>query len=427
MQCFRFYHGRQNIAEDKFLRNAFGNTGANHTNRRERKERDQMAQKIVGYREMLWTCPNCGAKNPGSSRICKSCGAAMGEEVNFEQQTSAGMISDEKIIEKAKSGPDIYCAYCGNRNPAGAKVCSRCGADLSEGKEREHGSQHSAHIEEHEHAEPVICPSCGTANPAGALKCGACGTPLAAASSEKEEIPASAPTNIAGGGKKQGCGKGCLFMIIILVLIGIFGFMMMSGGVDKGSWGNGFSFSPSTPIPNSVVHAAVSEQHWKTAVQVLGPVDTNGSAWQDQLPSDARNIRCQDKLRHTYDDEVAGSVEVCGTPYAIDMGNGYEQFVQDCVYQVYEPYCQYTVSKIGVIETRRANGSGLNPELPYVESQYSLGNQSASYEIILRGEDGREYTLSPYDLSDYRSFKIGDEYDLEVTSSGRIVNIMERK
>ena len=90
-----------------------------------------MAQKVVGYREMMWTCPNCGAKNPGSSRICKSCGAAMGEDVKFEQQTNAGMIKDEKIIEQAKQGPDIYCAYCGNRNPAGAKKCSRCGADLS--------------------------------------------------------------------------------------------------------------------------------------------------------------------------------------------------------------------------------------------------------------------------------------------------------
>ena len=90
-----------------------------------------MAQKVVGYREMIWTCPNCGAKNPGSVRVCRSCGAAMGEEVKFEQQTNAQMITDEKILQKAAQGPDIYCAYCGNRNPAGAKVCSRCGADLA--------------------------------------------------------------------------------------------------------------------------------------------------------------------------------------------------------------------------------------------------------------------------------------------------------
>ena len=92
-----------------------------------------MAQKVVGYREMIWTCPNCGAKNPGSVRVCRSCGAAMGEEVKFEQQTNARMITDEKTLQKAAQGPDIYSPYCGNPNPAGAKTCSRSGADLAEG------------------------------------------------------------------------------------------------------------------------------------------------------------------------------------------------------------------------------------------------------------------------------------------------------
>ena len=96
----------------------------------------------------------------------------MGEEVQFEQQTNAQMLKDEDAIKKAAQGPDIYCAYCGNRNPAGAKTCSRCGADLAEGTEREHGSQHSAHLDgaKNGNGEPLICPACGSANPAGALK-----------------------------------------------------------------------------------------------------------------------------------------------------------------------------------------------------------------------------------------------------------------
>ena len=389
-----------------------------------------MAQKIVGYREMLWTCPNCGAKNPGSSRVCKSCGAAMGEEVKFEQQIDAGMIRDQKIIERAEQGPDIYCAYCGNRNPAGAKTCSRCGADLSEGKEREHGTQHSAHLDEHEEHEMIICPSCGTANPAGSLKCGTCGSPLSI-SHEKEEIPAGDDriSNSSGNGGKtgKGCSRGCITIVIILVLLGLFGGLFMNSCGTLGNLGGGgFTYSPSTPIPNSYVNAVVSDQKWQTSVQVIGLVDSTGTAWRDQLPSDARNIRCEDRLRHTYEDEVAGSVEVCGTPYAIDMGNGYEQFVQDCLYQVYEPYCEYTVSKSGVIETRRASGTGPNPELPFVESQYSTGSQSASYQIKLRDENGREYTLTPGNINEFRAYGIGDEFTLEVTSSGRIVN-MERK
>ena len=380
-----------------------------------------MARKVVGYREMIWTCPNCGAKNPGSVRICKSCGSPMSEDVQFEQMTDAAMINDEQIIHKAEQGPDIYCAYCGNRNPAGSRTCSRCGADLSEGHEREHGSQHSAHLEEHGHTEPIICPACGTANPAGTLKCAACGTPLNV-STQKEEIPEQQDPGTTGG--RKGGGRGCLFVILAVILIGILSMVLMNGCGTSGLFG-GISENY-TPIPNSFVDAVVSAQNWTTSIQVIGLVPSKASAWEDQLPSDAENVRCKDKLRHTYEDEVRGSVEVCGTPYAIDMGNGYEQFVQDCVYEVYEPYCEYTVYKTGVIETRRANGTGPNPELPFVESQYSTGSQSASYSVSLRDESGHEYRLTPGNLTEYRSFRVGDEYRLEITGSGRIVN-MEKK
>lgn len=377
-----------------------------------------MAQKVVGYREMLWTCPNCGAKNPGSSRVCKSCGASMGEEVKFEQQTAAGMIKDEKIIEQAAKGPDIYCAYCGNRNPAGAAKCSRCGADLSEGKEREHGTEHVAHLDEKPTPEQLICPACGAANPAGTLRCKNCGTPLNV-SSQVEEITAPAQPPV----QNKGCGRGCIFIILALVLFGIMILLFMGGGI--GMLG-GIGLPQNTPVPNSIVYAVVTEQNWQTSIQVIGPVDSRASGWEKDMPSDARNKRCQDKLYATYKDEVRGSVEVCGTPYAIDMGNGYEKFVQDCVYEVYEPYCEYTISKPGVIETRRANGSGPNPEMPFVESRYDIGNQSASYSVKLTDENGQVYSLNPSNITDYRSFSVGSEYIIEVTGSGRIVN-MERQ
>ena len=383
-----------------------------------------MAQKVVGYREMIWTCPNCGAKNPGSVRVCKSCGAAMGEDVKFEQQTNAGMIKDEKVIEKAAKGPDIYCAYCGNRNPAGAKTCSRCGADLSEGKEREHGSQHSAHLDEHagENEAKVICQACGSENPASALKCKTCGAPLNV-SKQKEEIPAQPEVNTA---KKGGLGRGCLMIILFLVIFGILGSILLNGCGSGGGDTNIFNVTQNTPVPNTVLNAVVSSQKWQTSVQVIGPVDSKQSAWEKDVPEDARNVKCKDRKRYTSDEEVPNSVEVCGTPYAIDMGNGFEQFVQDCVYDVYDSYCEYTVSKAGVIDTARASGSGPNPESPYVDSKYSTQNPSVSYSIELRDENGRTYTLTPSSLTEYRQYAVGTEYQIEVNSRGRIVN-MERK
>ena len=382
-----------------------------------------MAQKVVGYREMIWTCPNCGTKNPGSSRTCRSCGAAMGEDVKFEQQTNAGMIHDEKIIENAKKGPDIYCAYCGNRNPAGTKKCLRCGADLSEGKEREHGSQHSAHINEQVDGSQnakVICQTCGSENPASALKCRTCGAPLNV-SREKEEI-SSTPNN--ANNSKKGGGRGCLMIILFLI---IFGFIAMFFFNGCGSGGNLINIAnPGGTVSNTLLNAVVSEQKWQTSVEVIGPVDSRGSGWRGDIPNDARNIRCEDRIRYTSDVEKPNSVEVCGTPYAVDLGNGFEQFVQDCVYNVYDSYCQYTVSKLGVVDTATVSGSGPNPEAPYVDSKYTTGDQSVRYTVTIQDENGKIYTLNPTNLSEYRSYAVGTEYEIEVNSRGRIVN-MEKK
>ena len=383
-----------------------------------------MAQKVVGYREMIWTCPNCGAKNPGSSRVCKSCGAAMSEDVKFEQQTNAGMIKDEKVIEKAKQGPDVYCAYCGNRNPAGTKVCTRCGADLSEGKEREHGTQHSAHLDDQQKKETVICPACGAENSADALKCRSCGTPLNT-SQQKEEIPPTGQAN--AGSANKGCGgRGCVFIIILIVIFGVIGMFLLNGCGSGGISNNSFFTGNQGMDSNTVLDAVVSSQTWQTAVQVIGPVDSRESGWRDNVPSDARNLRCENRKRYTSQNEVANSVEVCGTPYAIDMGNGYEQFVQDCVYDVYDSYCEYTISKTDVIDTAKASGSGPNPESPFVDSKYRTGNQSVSYTVQLRDENGKTYTLNPSSLNEYRDYTVGTEYMIEVNSRGRIVN-MERK
>lgn len=385
-----------------------------------------MAQKIVGYREMIWTCPNCGAKNPGSSRICKSCGAAMGEDVKFEQQTNADMIKDEKVIDQASKGPDIYCAYCGNRNPAGSTKCSRCGAELSEGKEREHGTQHSANLH-HEHSNQdggaeVVCQACGSKNPASALKCKTCGAPLNI-STKKEEIPD--PSQVNSG--KKGSSGGCLKIILFLVIAGIIGAFLLNGcGSGGRQTGNIFSGNQNTPVPNQVYNAVVSQQKWQTSVQVIGSVDSKQSAWKDAVPKEARNVNCKDRKRYTSNEKKTNSVEVCGTPYAIDMGNGFEQFVQDCVYDVYDSYCEYTISKTGVIETARASGSGPNPEAPFVDSKYTAGNQSVSYSVEIRDENGKTYTLTPSNLTEYRQYPVGTEFQIEVNSRGRIVN-MEKK
>lgn len=394
----------------------------------------------------------------------------MSQDTKFEQKKDAEVIKDKSVIEKARRGPDVYCVYCGNRNPAGTTKCERCGADLSEGEARKSGQQYTVQSETSgtsassspaENAgtssststqgKTVICTACGTANPIGAMKCSGCGAPLEASTIETTDRPQANPATP----QKKGCGKGCLIIAVILAVLAAIVFFGLMGGGTSGGGENNFSnsssggdvfdfgsydsdngnnsstdnFSDSSSSRQSSTRtASVSSMRWTTSVQVMGNIDSRDSGWRDELPSDAKNVECQDRLKYTSDEEVAGSREVCGEPYSIDLGNGYEQLTQDCQYEVYEKYCNYTTSTWGLIDTKRTSGSGKNPELPYVDTSrgYEMGDQSVSYEVTLRDENGETYTLNPSSQTEYNSYSIGDEYVIDLNSYGRITG-MERK
>jgi len=92
-----------------------------------------MARKELGHIELHWQCPNCDGINQGREETCSSCGAPQPEDVEFKQFSHQELLKDQKLIERAKAGADIHCAYCGTRNPAKAQTCSQCGSDISEG------------------------------------------------------------------------------------------------------------------------------------------------------------------------------------------------------------------------------------------------------------------------------------------------------
>ena len=63
-----------------------------------------MAEQTVGYVELEWRCPSCGNRNPGSVKKCAQCGAALTEEVQFEQAPQETIIADEAKIAAADGG-----------------------------------------------------------------------------------------------------------------------------------------------------------------------------------------------------------------------------------------------------------------------------------------------------------------------------------
>ncbi len=349
-----------------------------------------MTQKSVGYVKLQWTCPNCGAKNPGPQKTCSGCGAAQPANVEFEQAAQEELIKDEAEIQRAKAGPDVHCAYCGARNPAGSEICTQCGANLAEAAARAKGRVLGALRDKP--APDVPCPSCGATNPATALKCAKCGASMA------KPRPAPAPVAAAKG---RGCGPIPIIGGVVLVgIIAAFIFLLTK---------------------TSDVVGQVQGLNWtrSVAVEALGPV--THQTWREDVPRDGVLGRCTQKVHHTQSQPTANSREVCGTPYTKDTGSGYGEVVQDCEYEVYADWCDYTVQEWQRVDEVTLAGSDLNPRWPEprLMTDQREGDRTEKYEITFDA-DGKSYTYRTGDAALFSRCEIGSRWILKVNQLGNV-------
>lgn len=352
-----------------------------------------MARKELGYVELEWTCPNCKTRNPGLTKTCQGCGAPQPADVEFQSKADQTLIQDAAKVEQAKKGPDIHCGFCGARNPADAIICSQCGGDLKEGMKRQAGKVMGDLKSGTE--TKIKCPHCNTENPANAQICSGCGGPL-----HKVEKPAAAP--------KKGMSLGCLIALGIaglLMLIGIFS--LISTGTKK-----------------TDMVASVSNASWERSIKVeeYGPVQKED--WRDEIPYDGEIGYCSERSRGYSDYPTSNSVEVCGEPYTVDRGNGVAEVVQDCQYEIYDDYCEYTVEEWHTGDSLVAEGSGTNAQWPAVilTSQQREGNRSENY-VIRFSDGGDSYT---YETDDYNLFRLaqpGSRWNITVNGFGSIVSL----
>jgi DNA-directed RNA polymerase subunit RPC12/RpoP len=356
-----------------------------------------MTKKTVGYVGMEWTCPTCGNRNPGLTKKCTTCGTAQPENVQFEQATQDVLITDQAVIAQAQAGPDVHCPYCGTRNTAGAPKCKQCGGDLTGAKARESGRVVGGMRKEP--APPVKCPACATENPATALKCANCGAALA-------KPPAAAPAAARPAPKMNPMiliAVGAIALVLCVVL-----FVVLGSGRGK----------------TEQVAGTVSDVQWRRviALQALMPITLQD--WRDNIASDAQIGRCEDRLYQTVDEPAPDSVEVCGTPYVLDTGTGVGEVQQDCQYEVYREYCQYTSLGWQAIAPIVLAGSDFNPQWPAErlgEEQRESG-RSEEYVVTFQTENGpAQLTVSS--LEQFQRFAEGSEWMLEVDGRGRVVGV----
>jgi ribosomal protein L40E len=359
-----------------------------------------MAKKSLGYVELEWVCPTCNTRNPGSLRTCQGCGSPQPPDVAFQTPGQAVVATDAATTQKATAGPDIHCPYCDARNPVGAKVCKQCGGDLTGGEARVAGGVVGGL--DTRAKPPVICQACGSENVATARTCKTCGAPL----------PTVVPASAAAPAKST--GGGCLWIALgVALLIGLGLVLLFSSGGGGGE--------------RTTVNATVREARWERSVEVLGLVPVSRTAWRDEVPADAVLGACVDEVRRTVDEPVGNAREVCGTPSMEDLGTGYAEAVQDCVYEIVEQRCDYTVNEWGVVDSLMLNGEGFAPAWPQVNAaaRQRSGAQAERYQCVFAG-DGTSYSYTMRDFESYQACQPGSMWTLEVDESGRVYSAAPR-
>lgn len=353
-----------------------------------------MVKKTLGYVDLEWTCPSCGARNPGTQQMCQSCGTKMPEDAEFELPAQQELDSSAETAARVAAGPDIHCPYCGARNPGNATSCSQCGGDISEGMRREKGRVLGAY--QTGPVPDVTCPHCGASNPGTATKCASCGANLERERPEEEPV-------VPQPRKKS------TPLLVGLLLVGFLGCFVILFILFRGS---------------SESVALVQDVEWTYEIELeeLGPVTRED--WRDRVPTDAQVGKCEPKVSRTEPEPVPGATEVCGTPYVVDTGTGKGETVRDCEYQIIDDWCKYTVDDWMPANPTVEKGNDLNPTWPSLSlrpNQRESG-RSEKYKVDFDA-DGKDYVYHPDNVQEFRQFEIGSKWLVETNVLGGVTSV----
>ncbi|MCB2214147.1 zinc ribbon domain-containing protein [bacterium] len=335
-----------------------------------------MARKSLGFVPLIWECSYCETQNPGPIKSCTNCGAPQPDDVEFLQvdEEKFNFIKDEALIRMAKAGPDVHCPYCGTRNPSTAETCSQCGADLTTGaKARETGGRVRT-VAEADAPQPP--------------------QPRPPAPSAKSDLPPRKPMST----------RSVVIGAIILIA-------MIVGGILLFRWLG----------QTNDVRAEVTDVYWEHSITIEEYMEVTDSDWWDEVPEDANVLSCSMEYRYTSEEPEANATEVCGDPYVVDTGTGVGEVVQDCVYEVYDDYCEYTTLAWIPIDPMIATGTDLSPYWPALNLTRNQreGTRDVTYQIDFQGPD-QSYTYSTTDMDLFLQATPGSQWLLEVTNAGRI-------
>ena len=346
-----------------------------------------MARRTVGFVQLEWSCPNCSTRNPGGKKTCVNCGAPQPENVKFQQPLEPKLVTDDQALRAARGGADIHCGFCGTRNPAQAVVCSQCGGDLKEGRQRSAGQEMQPAPAG---ARELACGNCGTENPVSNRSCSKCGSPLARP--QAAMLPESSPVpQTQGAAKRRNWTPWLVAGGLALAACAAIVFLL---------------FAPTTAVP-----ATVSNVYWQTSILLQEMQSVSYSNERGSPPADAYDVSCRSE-----------SQEVCQEK-TIDRGNGYAEVVQDCRTET-EQYCNYRRDEWQTLQTYTEQGNNLVPFLaqPGLAANQRFGGESVEYTVTFQTDDGQK-SYSPDQLSEFEQFEIGSDWTVRLNPLGGVVSV----
>lgn len=125
----------------------------------------ELEQQIAEYKKQIQDikgiqrCEKCGAEVPRGVVFCSSCGAAM-----------------PKADEHEAVDDSVKCPGCGNMVKKDVKFCSSCGHAMTPPAEDSADTEAAAPSEPEKEAEERVCTKCGAKLTEGSAFCSECGT-----------------------------------------------------------------------------------------------------------------------------------------------------------------------------------------------------------------------------------------------------------
>lgn len=317
--------------------------------------------------EMFWDCKFC--RTPRllglSHRHCPICGAPQNAaERYFPSDAEKVRVADHVYI-----GRDLICAHCGTYNSRSSRHCRDCGAPTAEG------------------AEAGVQPDV-----------------VGAPQSPAHKSPAPQPLVPRAPRKTQPSRRryvGWLVWTVVLVLF--------AGGALFFLWKKEASFE-------------VTGHSWERRIEIerFGPV--RESAWCDQLPPGAREVR---RSRAVRSQERVPDGETC-TTRKVDQGDGTFREVRDCkprykTRPIEDYRCDYDVNRWSTARFVEAKGQAATPApvwpvVPPLGNCRTVGCERQGgkrevYRVQLRGEQA---TTCEVDQATWAKMRLGARF------SGRV-------